>query len=274
MKKVLFILIATLTVVSLSNSCNKPAATPTDKGGQQGGGGEGGEGGGQGGGGETEAPIKIDGNFADWAALADVPTAELDEEYAYPGLLGLKAIADANKIYVYIEYELQEASDEPEAEAPTKAIQEKAPLDLFIDSDFDAETGYTTWLWGEFGYEFYLESENGFYANGAFAQMTDMLGYKYGGKDGVDAWDEEAVPQWDPSFAGKALTFDNAGAVKDGVVAVEMSLLRSELGLTAKGKIGLGVAAYAVPPASWKTTGALPQGAEAGVESGLEVALP
>jgi len=42
--------------------------------------------------------ITIDGNFADWATAANVVSTELDDLYAYPGLLSMKAVADETAI--------------------------------------------------------------------------------------------------------------------------------------------------------------------------------
>lgn len=231
---------------------------------------------GNGGNNETEDLITIDGNLDEWASIKGAATAELDEAFAYPGLQVMKAIADETNIYVYFEYELQDAVD-------TEEPQTNSPFEIFVDSDDNATTGGYTWLWGDaedetykVGYEYMLESEAGWLEGTKVVDMSESMNiYNFDGVDGVDAWGEGGhLTQLQlNSFC------ESAGKVVDGMAFVEVAVLRSVVNCSKPGKCNIGIVAYSTykndkGETVWPTTGVLPQGAAAGAERMLEVALP
>lgn len=220
------------------------------------------------GGSDAEELVAIDGNLDEWASIKGAATAELDEAFAYPGLKVMKAIADETNIYVYFEYELQDEDGGDD-------IQVKSPFEIFVDSDNNATTGGYSWIWGDaddetykVGYEYMLESETGWLEGTTVLDMSESMNiYIFDGVDGVDAWGEGGhLTQLElNSFC------ESAGKVVDGMAFVEVAVLRSVVNCSKSGKCNIGLVAY---DAAWNTTGVLPQGASAGVEHLLEVALP
>lgn len=260
MKKVFLAILATIAVVGMV-SCNKD---DNHKGGKKGGKTA------------TEVNIKIDGDFADWAALTDVASAENDEDAAYPALLSMKAAGDKSNIYVYFEYEI------PEAEVQGTG----ASLTIHLNSDNDCTTGGAYWMWagnenepvevdGETkvipGIDYYLVSENGFLTSDLanFQEMEDMSIQQYVGKTvGMDLWDEGATEE-------KAVTSfcEGKGKVSAGIAIVELSIARSAVNCTRAGSIRIGlVVQQNISP--WAATGVIPGGASAAAKEMLEVALP
>lgn len=215
---------------------------------------------------ETEL-IAIDGSFDDWASLKGAATAEVDEDAPYPGLLSMKAIADATNIYIYFEYELQE--DQGGA----------APFSIYVNSDNACSTGSAYWMWAgdadEFGegesvipgIDYLLASDGGFLASEtAVKSMDDIALLEFTGKDGEDIWTEGALVEKEvTSF------FENAGKIQNGVVIMEVSFMRSVINCNKSGATKIGIL---VQNAAWGVGGVLPVGASAGAVEMLEVALP
>lgn len=250
MKKIFLTIIAAVAMVSMFASCQEKPEDEKDKEKEQ----------------EPTEAVTIDGNFADWAALKDVASAELDvDANAYPGMLAMKAYADETSIYVYFEYELQEET--PEEGDPF--IQTSAPFEIFVDSDGDATTGGSSWLWSEVGYEYMLEDETGFLGEGnTVRDMAETMHiYHFDGVDGKDAW-EEGGHLTELELSAYA---ESAGTVKNGVATVEVALLRSVVNASKAGTIAIGIVGY---DGTWKTQGVLPQGEAAGAVAMLDVTLP
>lgn len=206
--------------------------------------------------------IKIDGTFDDWKSN-DIAFADLSdvEETSYPNLTLMKAAADSKKVYFYFEYTLEDD-------------QTVAPIDILINSDGDASTGFTSWIWSKegCGWDFMLESEAGFLGeNKTIADLSDMAVYKCIEGDGQDAWDDGSKFEQqnvDDFIACK-------GAVKDGVAYFEVSVLRSVLNANKAGKITFGVTMTDATTGDWVTKGILPQSADGiGTADMLEVVLP
>ena len=78
------------------------------------------------------ASIPIDGDFADWAALPEGSYSKTfgDEEATHPALTHCKVYADAEKVYVYVEWDME-------------YIEDKAwvPFHCYINTDGNASTG-------------------------------------------------------------------------------------------------------------------------------------
>lgn len=259
MKKVFLAILATIAVVGMV-SCNKD---------------DNGKGGKKGGKTAAEVNIKIDGDFADWAALTDVASAVNDADAAYPNLLSLKAAGDKSNIFVYFEYEI------PEAEVQGTG----ASLTIHLNSDNDGTTGGAYWMWAGNenepamiddvptvipGIDYYLVSENGFLTSDLanFQEMGDMSIEQFVGTVGMDLWDEGATQTKEvTSFC------ESKGKVSAGIAIVELSIARSAVNCTRAGNIRIGlVVQQNIAP--WAATGVIPGGASAGAVEMLEVALP
>lgn len=207
---------------------------------------------------ETAVNIKIDGVFDDWKGeFASADLADI-EESKYPNLTLMKAAADSKNVYFYFEFTLE-------------AGQTGAPIDILINSDGDAATGFTSWIWSNegCGWDYLLESEGGFLTEaGGIADLSDMNVYKCTAGDGQDGWDDGSVMEQqnvDDFVACK-------GVVKDGVAYFEVSVLRSIINANKKGKLAFGVT---MSNQDWVTKGILPQGEDGiGTADMLEVALP
>lgn len=80
----------------------------------------------------AEAAIKIDGDFSDWAALKQGSFSQTygDEEATHPALTYCKVYADAEKVYVYVEWDME-------------YIEDKAwvPFHCYINTDGNVKTG-------------------------------------------------------------------------------------------------------------------------------------
>lgn len=245
MKKTFLLLLSAVTVFGMVMSCNKPddPSKPDDpKDDPQ----------------EPEETelIKIDGDFSDWSAAQGVATFDLGEEFAYPGLLTMKAVADEESFFIYFEYELQEEQGA------------SSPFEIFVDADNDITTGGASWLWSEIGYEYMLEDESGWLDGNSVTDMASTMKiYNFDGVDGVDAWGEGGhLTQLELSdFC------ESAGTISNGIAKVEVAVLRSVVNANKAGKMSLGIVAY---NEGWGTTGVLPQGAAAGAEPLLEINLP
>ena len=81
------------------------------------------------------ANITIDGDFADWAALPEGSFSQTygDEEATHPALTHCKVFANADYIFVYIEWD----TDQITAEAGVEHV----PFHCYINTDGDESTG-------------------------------------------------------------------------------------------------------------------------------------
>ena len=120
MKKILPFLAMTAFILMVSVSCHKNNDDDDEEGG-----------------GSTEyvAPIKIDGDFSDWAKLpaADIAEAKCDPEATKTALKLVKVYADPVYVFVYFEWDKDQISHEPDVE--------HVPFHCYINTDGDASTG-------------------------------------------------------------------------------------------------------------------------------------
>lgn len=214
-----------------------------------------------------ESVIVIDGQFADWTAAASgVTTALLPDGCTKVSVLALKVTSDAENIYVYFEQELEEG-------------QAASPFDFFLNTDGDDATGASTYLWTDAGWDYLVESEEGFLASATAVQdMDDMALYKFIGPDGADGWDDpdetddiDAPYQERSEETGFAAS---AGVVENGIAKVEVSIKRSIFGKNLGGKdkiIKVGILLYEGD--SWKDNGVLPQEEDGAVCAMMAVTL-
>ena len=89
--------------------------------------------------------ITIDGDFADWENLPadELAEAKVDENATTDGCRAIKFISDADYLYFYMQYD--------------GAEDEVGVLDLFINTDGKADTGFDAWLWSPSGADILFE---------------------------------------------------------------------------------------------------------------------
>lgn len=200
---------------------------------------------------EEEALITIDGQFKDWADAPKVFECYLPDGAEKVSVLALKVTSDENKLYIYFEQELEDG-------------QAMSPFDFFLNTDGKDETGASTYLWEDAGWEYLIESEAGFLASAtAVKDMADMALYKFIGPDGADGWDDpdesddiDAPYQERTEESGFATS---AGVVENGIAKVEVAVDRAVFEGMVK-KITVGILLY--EGESWADNGLLPQGDE------------
>ena len=119
MKKILTFLAMTASILAISVSCNKTGGEEEEPDGpdQQ----------------EYVAPIKVDGDFSDWAKLTSVAEAKCDPDATKTALKVVKVYADAVYVFVYFEWDKDQITHEPDVE--------HVPFHCYINTDGDASTG-------------------------------------------------------------------------------------------------------------------------------------
>ena len=90
--------------------------------------------------------ISIDGNFSDWGQVPSTLLAEAmtDNNPDLEALSHIKFCTDTAYIYCYVEFD-----------ATDGAIN---TLNILMNTDNDATTGYESWLWADCGAEYLIES--------------------------------------------------------------------------------------------------------------------
>ena len=131
MKKILTFLAMTASILMVSVSCHKNNDDDDDEG----------DGGDKP---EYVAPIKIDGDFSDWAKLpaANIAEAKCDPEATKTALKVVKVYADAVYVFVYFEWDKDQVDHHPNT-APDgqDSNEEDVPFHCYINTDGDASTG-------------------------------------------------------------------------------------------------------------------------------------
>lgn len=118
MKKILTFLAMTASILMVSVSCHKNNDEEDPDGPDED---------------EYVAPIKVDGDFSDWAKLTGVAEAKCDPEATKTALKLVKVYADAVYVFVYFEWDKDQISHEPDVE--------HVPFHCYINTDGDASTG-------------------------------------------------------------------------------------------------------------------------------------
>ena len=177
--------------------------------------------------------INIDGDFSDWEALA---AESYSVAYSAPKpnrdvLKVLKAYADDNALFVYIEYDVNKIRWQKD--------EEHVPFHIFINSDNDNYTGGWGFGFQEPGVDYLLES---FLYAGGELQYSDSGLFRWAGDNAVESWSWEWVDGYSYSSTG-------AG---DGNGAYEIRLERDALPLGDSFAIGVDIEQY------WDSVGLLP----------------
>lgn len=108
-----------------------------------------------------QAPsITIDGRFSDWERVPSAYLVEdtVDERSNYEYLYRVRFCTDVDYIYFYAEFNNDIAQNPTgQAEGDTTTHYNVKVVDLFMDTDNSARTGYQMWTWEECGADYILE---------------------------------------------------------------------------------------------------------------------
>ena len=198
---------------------------------------------------ETEyvAPITIDGDFADWAKLpaANVATATCNADAKYKVLKTVKAYADAQYIFLYVEYD-------PTAYDPET---DWIPFHVYMNADNSAETGGYGDEFAEADAEWLLETSITAY---------DAALFKWWAEAGTNGWEwtepgieHTADDGWGAIIPEGQGIGTSAGSTSTG--KYEISIMRAMIEETVKfaDSFTLGFDIQA----NWSTVGILPNAA-------------
>ena len=201
------------------------------------------------------ASIEIDGEFADWAALpADSYSKTFgDEEATHPALTHCKVFANADMIYVYVEWDTDMITYEKDVE--------HVPFHCYINTDGDAATGGFADQFSDACIDVLLE---GFLYDGGEMSSYDPGAFSWAGDPNGSGW------SWDD--LGVEETFC-AGAGIDG--KYELCISRAALaalGFPVADNFSIGFDIQQ----SWDSVGILPNAAPSednpsGVVASLQV---
>ena len=189
MKKILTFLAMTASILMVSVSCHKNNDDEDED---------------DGGDGKPEyvAPIKIDGDFSDWAKLpaADIAEAQCDAEATKTALKLVKVYADETFIFVYFEWDKDQISSE--------AGVEHVPFHCYINSDGDASTGGYSDQFSDACSDALFE---GFiYPEGKIGSY-DPACYKWYGETNGEGWKWNPGEEDEPVLAGGSGLCSGAG---------------------------------------------------------------
>ena len=197
--------------------------------------------------------LKIDGDLSDWDNLPAewLATAEKGDLAYYDHLYKIKFISDKKKVYFYVEFDGEEG-----------AVQN---IDILIDTDNDAETGHTLYLWEPSGADYLIE--------GSPYQVIDEENPEWSTEDYGDAGlylfvDGGDRTKW--TWEWQDVTAIEACKVVDlgnNVAAIEGSILRSAFANMKSFKVGV------FTSLNWAENGSLPELA-VDIETGDNVASP
>ena len=183
MKKILTFLAMTASIlmVSVAVSCNKNDDDDDDEGGST----------------EYEAPIKIDGDFSDWAKLdaSKIASATCDKDATKTALKLVKVYADEVYVFVYFEWDKDQITHEPDVE--------HVPFHCYINTDGDAKTGGYGDQYSDACTELLFE---GFiYPDGAAVGSYEPGVYKWIGETNGTGWDWEDLGEFNNLTAGAGI---------------------------------------------------------------------
>lgn len=209
---------------------------------------------------EEAGLITVDGNFADWNNLSGVKTLNVVPENVgwkqadnqrVDVLKTLKAVADANYIYLYLEVDMS-INDGGGVNWEGKPFEPNVagPLDIYFDTDNDNTTGGIYWAWSPFGWECMFESAAAF--EDEIGDLSDGVSFKFIGENQTDIWATNPPAREDISKDGFA---KGAGKKEGNIVKYEMSIVRAFIP-DLKSKVGIGVL---IQSRNWQLLGLQPQ---------------
>lgn len=169
---------------------------------------------------EYEAPITIDGDFADWAKLdaSKVATATCDPNATKTALKLVKVYADENNIFVYTEFEV----------GAVDLADCWIPFHFYMNADNSAATGGDSQEFADKDAEWLLETSITAY---------DPALFKWWGEVGADGWewtdpstDHTADDGWGAILPEGSGIGSSAGTLSaDGKGAYEIQIIRDML---------------------------------------------
>ncbi len=163
---------------------------------------------------KDNANITINGNFEDWVDVTNC-VATLPDGVSYTAATLIKGYADADYLYVYLEYD------------PTNVNK----MSMFIDPDYSNTTGCTG-NWGQNGSSLLLE-------DGDVSVDTEWgpSANSYTGTDGADEW------KWAWFWNGQIVYTHVPVVLEEGkpAVGMEIKLDKQYMNLTLGEKVGVGV---------------------------------
>lgn len=187
--------------------------------------------------------VTIDGNFSDWSGL-DCSTAVLPDGAMenYTAIKTFKLSGDEMYIYIYAEF------DKSKLDLSSEWTD---PVDIYINSDNNGDTGGIFYLWEPLGYEYLLE--NNLLAFGEFSDWSETNYFKFTGEDGTDIWAVDPPAREELSSANLCKA---AGKIEGNTAKWELSILRALVpGLNNTINVGL-----MVQSGEWARIGSLPVG--------------
>ena len=183
--------------------------------------------------------ITIDGDFSDWDTLGDevvVSTLPSEGTIEYSDLKTIKAYADSESIYAYIEFD------------PTQAMT----LRINIDADNNRATGRGT-NWG--GTDIMLEGnvynwkiEDYYFSEQLYAQRYCACGYLYNGEDGKDYWN-----WW--GCGENTTTSSLSTLIDENLAAMELQIILKRIPYSFADTVGIG---FYLVDNNWCHSGILP----------------
>ena len=230
MKKI-FVLMAVAAMVAVS--CQKPANGGKENGGKDNDGKQD----------EYVQPIKIDGDFSDWAALdaSKVATATCDPDATDTALKLVKVYADKLFVFVYFEWDTDQTEWVPDTD--------HVPFHMYINHDGDSATGGYADQWSDACSDMLLE---GFLYDANGLASYDPGCYLWIGEANASGWG------WEPD--GENVLASGSGLCQGAGVTsgkYEIALLREMY----PGKIADNFSIGFDIQKAWTTVGLLPNGA-------------
>lgn len=184
---------------------------------------------------EYEAPVTIDGNFADWDALTDATVATCIPDHVQSGLNVLKAYADEYYLYVMVEFDFDVITD--------RAEDNGNPLMLCFSTTHESTFG---------GYDAWSDCCIEYMTAPHIFTGVDGTYKPYNG-DGLYMWTGEAgQPGWSWESVLENTEAEGAGSDNKYELAIMMDVLTTYMEFD--GKILLG----AMIQQGWGKQGVLP----------------
>ena len=193
---------------------------------------------------EYVAPIKIDGDFADWAKLdaAKVASATCDANANHTALKLVKVYADKMYVYVYFEWDTDQTEFIPDVD--------HTPFHMYINADGDATTGGYGDQWSDACTDILLEG--GLYDSNGLSSW-DPSGFLWTGEANGSGWSWE--PDGESILSGGDTPGLFAGAGVEG--KYEISITREIFPIRIADNFSIGFDIQK----DWETVGLLPNGA-------------
>lgn len=160
--------------------------------------------------------VKIDGDFADWVDLPveQLAKSELTSNATTDGCHVIKFISDADYLYFYIQYSGEE--------------DRVGVLDLFINTDDDAATGFDSWMWSPSGADILFEG-----GTDVDTETGQELWWPDYFKSIGTGW------EWDTLDPAPTVEFSEIKKIDGGDKALEGRIMRASIPAFNKCKVGV-----------------------------------